>query len=110
MAMDKNDKLHLFRKVPQITPEESLDIQDKIDFVDIQILERKKMLWRENVTVKSAEVWADENDKDANQAAENAVANVVPTMKSLKLEIKALQKIKKDLEKEFDNGAKDPVE
>lgn len=97
MAMDKNDKLRLFKKVPKILPSEELHPKNKREFVENQILERQKVLWREYVTIKSAEVWADENDTDANRAAETAVAETIPRMKSLKLEIKALQEVLKSL-------------
>jgi hypothetical protein len=100
MAMDKNEKLTLFRKVPKVDANEMLDKKDRLDFLDIQILERKKMLWREQVTVLQAEVWADEDDKDANTAAEQAVNEAKVRMKSLKLELKALEKIRKTVEAE----------
>lgn len=100
MAMDKNDKLTLFRKVPKLLDSEMLHIDNRIEFVESQILERQKALWREYVTSEEARIWADEDDKDANQAAEQIVQTTAPNMKSLKLEIKALQRILKDLQDE----------
>lgn len=100
MAMDKNDKVALFRKVPEVTKNEMIDIDDRLDFLEIQINERKKMLFREWVTVEEARIWADENDKDANNAAENAVNESRARMKSLKLELRALNEIRDRLQAE----------
>lgn len=93
MAMDKNEKIVLFKKVPKLTPSEMLHIDNRIEFVENQIVERQKVLWRDYVTVEEARIWADEDDKDANKAAEQIVQSAIPNMKSLKLEIKALQKV-----------------
>lgn len=100
MAMDKNEKLVLFKKVPSISDKYLLDIDDRLQFIDVQILERQKVLWRELVTVKQAEKWADLEDKDANKAAETAVQEATVRIKSLKLELDSLMAIRKELETE----------
>jgi hypothetical protein len=100
MAMDKNEKLVLFKKVPKYEENEKLLKEDRETFLSYQILERQKMLWREHVTVLEAREWADLDDKDANRAAEAAVTDSIPRIKSLKLEISALQAILESLKQE----------
>lgn len=48
---------------------------------------------RNNVTVEEARIWVDLDDKDAVQAAENAVVQSVAQTKGVLLELAALRKI-----------------
>lgn len=101
MAMDKNDKLNLFRKVPKLVQSQKLHPKNQLEFVDMQILERQKMLFREYVTIEMARQWADESDVDANKSAEQAVPAAVTNMKGVMLELKALQEVRKKIIEEY---------
>lgn len=95
--MDKNDKLRLFKKVPKLLSSEELHPNNKREFVETQLFESQKALYRLHVEIEKAKVFADEDDADANRSAENLVTQAIPTLKSLKLEIKALHTVLKSL-------------
>lgn len=93
MAMDRNAKLVLFKKVPKLNEDDLPSLDDQIYFVETQIEERRKIVMRNNVTVEEARIWVDLDDKDAVQAAENAVVQSVAQTKGVLLELAALRKI-----------------
>lgn len=97
MAMDKNDLTRLLVKVPKINKNESLEKQDQLDFLDSQILERKKILFRFAVQVETAKGYAAKDDKEANDLAEVKIREATGHMKAVKWELETLLKLREDL-------------
>lgn len=97
MAMDKNEKLRLFKKIPAVDETQLPTPFERLEFLDIQILERKKVLYRQVVQVKQAEFFADLDDVQANKTAENFATEAVDYIKGLKHELASLELTRKQL-------------
>lgn len=97
MAMDKNDKVNLFRKVPKIAERLLIEPLERLAFLDIQIFERKKVIYRDLVDIEKYKFLADQDDQTAVQVAEGNTPESITHLKGLKLEVEALEKIRTDL-------------
>jgi hypothetical protein len=74
-----------------------LDAHDQLDFIDSQILERKKVIYRFLVQIETAKAYATKDDKEANDLAEVKIREATGTIKALLWELDSLLELKNEL-------------
>lgn len=90
MAMDKNELQALLNKVPTVGKGQELHEDQRLSFLYMQLLERKKILYRFQVQVQTAKEFATADDQTANEVGGQQIKEATAQMKALKLEINAL--------------------
>lgn len=102
MAMDKNDLARLLAKVPKLSKRHELDKEDQLDFIEAQVLERQKVVYRFIVQIETAKAYAEKDDKEANDLAEVKIREATGHIKAMLWELDALLKIKEQLEEDLE--------
>ncbi len=100
--MEQAEKDLLFNKVPKYEKKERLT-DEKLwerQFLNTQISELKKRLFREYVRVWKSKKWAEEDDVDSQRAAESTVKDATQQIKDIKSELSAYEAVLKD----YDEG------
>jgi len=100
MALDRNELTRLVTKVPKITSQELPSVAEKIKWVETQIEEYQKGMYRQTLDLKVALNYATKDDMDAVSVAEQKIREVTGNVKGIKWSLEALRKELTELKSE----------
>lgn len=101
MSIDREKAFKAKLKTPTISKAEELAPSQRLSFLYIQLLERKKVLFRNYVTTQTASFLMDQDDDNAIAVGQQQLQEAKASMKALKWEIQVLQRLIDEHKKEW---------